>query len=303
MGRIVAIGANVYDTIVSLSQFPDEDTKMKSGGFTHAGGGPAATGLVAAAKLGADCAFIGNCADDDGGRFLTEDFKRYGVDTSFIRTYGSCRSFMSQIWLSSLSASRTCVFDKGTLPPLILDYEQLHAVRSADILMVDGNELEAAITAAKLAKEHGVTVLYVAGGLYEGVERLLPLTDILIPSKEFALKTTEKDTPEDAAKTLYEKYSPKVVVITCGSAGGVMYDGNKVQSYPAYPSNAVDTNGAGDVFHGAFAAALTFGYDLLTCCHFASATSAIKCEKIGAREAVPDFDTVINKLNENGFTV
>ena len=63
----------------------------------------------------------------------------------------------------------------------------------------------------------------------------------------------------------------------------------------------VDSNGAGDVFHGAFAAALLRGYDFLTCCHFASATSALKCTGIGARESVPDFETVRTYLKENGY--
>lgn len=303
MGKIVAIGANVMDTIVSLPKYPNEDTKMRACNVMAAGGGPAATGLVAAKKLGADCAFAGNLSNDEGGTFLLNDFLRFGVDTSLINIIPNHRSFISQIWLSNESATRTCVFDKGDLPPLELNDEQIDAIKNADILMVDGNELDAAVEAAKIAKENGVRILYDAGGMYEGVEKLLEVSDILIPSKEFALGMTGKDNEKDAAKALFEKYDAKVCVVTCGKDGGIMYDGESTVTYPSYPANVVDSNGAGDVFHGAFAAALTFGFDYLTCCHFASATSALKCEKVGARDAVPSKEQVIEHLRKNNFEI
>ncbi|MEE1018403.1 MAG: carbohydrate kinase family protein [Acutalibacteraceae bacterium] len=303
MGKIVAIGANVIDTIAVLPNYPKEDTKLRASKFMQSGGGPAATGLVAAAKLGAKACFIGNAADDSGGVFLLNDFKRFGVDTSLISVKKGYRSFASQIWLSEDSAARTCVFDKGDLPPLELTDTHIAAIEQADVLMVDGNELEAAIAAAKIANRSKTLVLYDAGGLYDGVERLLPLVDILIPSKEYALGITGETDAASAAKKLYDEYNARVVVVTCGKDGGVMYDGDSVQTYPAYPANVVDSNGAGDVFHGAFAAALTYGYDYISCCRFASATSALKCEKVGARDAVPSKDEVIKLLEKCGVTL
>ena len=118
--------------------------------------------------------------------------------------------------------------------------------------MVDGNELEAAITAAKFVRECGKEVLYDAGGQYKGVERLLPHVDYLIPSKEFALGHTGCESVEDAAKKLFETYLPKVVVITCGKDGGVYFDGKEICSYPIYPAKVIDSNGAGDVFREFF---------------------------------------------------
>lgn len=123
----------------------------------------------------------------------------------------------------------------------------------------------------------------------------------MIPSEEFALGHTGCDTVSEAAKKLYDTYSPKVVVITQGKKGGVLYDGKTLTSYPIYPANVVDSNGSGDVFHGAFAAALIHGFDYLTACHFASATSALKCMGVGARESAPDFPTVKKYLEENGY--
>ena len=266
-----------------------------------AGGGPCATGLVAARKLSVDASYIGVLSSDASGIFLKSDFEKYGVGTDLITVLDGYRSFSSVIWLAQNSATRTCVFDKGTLPPLALSDAQKDAIASADLLMVDGNEMDAALVGAKVARENGKPVLYDCGGLYDRVAELLALTDVMIPSEEFALGHTGASTAEEAAKILFERYSPRVVVITQGKRGGIHFDGKTVTPYPIYPAEVVDSNGSGDVFHGAFAAALCMGLDTLAACHFSSAVSAIKCMGVGARESVPDLDTVKKYLKENGY--
>ena len=300
MSKIVGIGANVYDTLITLPTYPNEDTKMRASEVVVSGGGPCATGLVAASKLGGDCAYIGCLTDDNVGSFLIEDFKRYGVSTDYIDVKGGYTAFSSYIWLSSDTASRTCVFDKGTLPPLKLNDKQTEAIKNAELLMVDGNDLEAAIEGAKIARENGTKVLYDAGGLYEGIEGLLPYADILIPSEEFSLGHTGAKTAEEAAKILYDKYSPEIVVITQGKKGGIMYDGKEIVSYPAFLVEAVDSNGSGDVFHGAFAFAITEKMEYNKACKFSSAVSALKCTKLGARKGVPTYEETIKFLKERG---
>ncbi len=299
--KIVGIGADVYDTLYSIPTYPAEDTKMRAASSKSAGGGPVATGLVAASKLGESASYIGVLSDDTGGVFLKADFEKYGVDTDLIDIKAGYRSFSSVLWLCADSATRTCVFDKGDLPPLELNKKTTAAIKEAEILMVDGNEMSAALEAAKIARAAGTKVLYDCGGLYDGVKKLLELTDIMIPSEEFALGITGCNTAQAAAEKLYKTYKPEVVVITRGKRGGLLYRGGKNVYYPAYPAKVVDSNGSGDVFHGAFAAGVVKGYDYEKCCHFASAVSAIKCTGIGARESVPDFETAKKFLKENGY--
>ena len=177
------------------------------------------------------------------------------------------------------------------------------AIANADVLMIDGNEMAAAIEGAETAHKNGTRVLYDAGGLYEGVEKLLPLSDILIPSEEFALGHTGAQTAEDAARMLFEKYSPETVVITQGKKGGIIFNGHEIKSYPAFTVDAIDSNGSGDVFHGAFAFAITRGMDYYTACLFSSAVSAIKCTRLGAREGVPTYSQTQNFLKERGINV
>lgn len=299
--KIVGIGACVMDTLITIPNYPKEDTKLRAESSKVAGGGPTATGLVAAQKLGEHTAYIGVLSDDNGGVFLRGDFEKYGVCTDYVDVKSGYRSFASTIWLAKDTATRTCVFDKGNLPSLQLNESQKQAITDSEILMVDGNEMDAAEEGCKLAREKDTKVLYDCGGLYEGVERLLKLTDVMIPSEEFALGHTGCDNVLDAAKHLYELYHPEVVVITCGKEGGLIYDGETSVSYPAFVVDAVDTNGSGDVFHGAFAAAMVKGYSYLDCCLFASATSAIKCTGVGARESVPSEAEVLAFLKNRGI--
>ncbi|MBE6733694.1 MAG: carbohydrate kinase family protein [Ruminococcaceae bacterium] len=301
MSKIVGIGASVFDTLYNIPSYPTEDTKMCATGSKVAGGGPVATGLVAARKLGEDTAYIGVLSDDNGGKYLKADFIKYGVNTDLIEIKSGYRTFQSVLWLCADTATRTCVFDRGDLPPLKLNEAQINAIKNAELLMVDGNELSAAVEAARIARENGVKVLYDCGGLYEGVEKLLALTDIMIPSEEFAIGHTGADTVEAAAQKLYRMYNPEIVVVTQGKKGGILFDGQKITEYPIYPAVVVDSNGSGDVFHGAFAAAICKGYDFVKCCHFSSAVSGLKCTGVGARESVPDFETVKKYLKENGY--
>lgn len=299
--EIVGIGANVYDTLIVLPHYTEEDRKQRAESVSAAGGGPCATGIVAASKLGARTAFLGHVSDDGAGHFLLDDFARYGVDTAFVSVHAGYRAFTSYVMLSQETTSRTIVFDRGNLPPLALDEAKKTAIREAKVLLVDGNELSAAIEGAKIARESGTAVVYDAGGRYEGVKGLLPYADYLIPSEEFALGETGESDAAAAAKKLYETYHPRAVVITQGSRGGTYYDGRELKTYPAMPAKVVDSNGAGDVFHGAYAAAITRGMDAYHACLFSSAVSALKCEKIGSRAGVPDYDTTISFLKEQGY--
>ncbi len=299
MNKIVGIGANVIDTLITVSAYPNEDTKFRADGVKECGGGPCATGLVAASKLGEAAAYIGALAKDSGGEFLLRDMERFGMSNAFVTFEEGKSSFASYVLLNTTNASRTCVFNKNNLPDFVITDERKAAIENAEILMVDGNELENAIEGAKIARKAGTKVLYDAGGLYDGVDRLLPLADILIPSEEFSLAKSGKETAEEAAVELFERYSPEYVVITQGVKGGIIYDGAEMKKYPSFKVAAVDSNGAGDVFHGAFAAALVKGFAPYVCCVFASAVSALKCTKVGARDGVPGYEETIEFLKEN----
>ena len=101
MTDIIGIGASVFDTLMLAEGVPPEDTKMQAMQTMTQGGGPCATALVAAARLGVSAAYLGNLGDDSYGRFMRADFEKYGVDTSLIATKPGCVSFHSFVLLNT----------------------------------------------------------------------------------------------------------------------------------------------------------------------------------------------------------
>lgn len=291
MHNIVGIGASIYDTMMSVPEYPREDTKLAAFRIRHQGGGPCATALATASILGVKTAYLGTLGDDAAGIFMKEDLEKYGVDTKYLEIKKGFQSGQSVVLLNEATGSRTCIWQKGDVPPFLPDEKQLQAVRTAEILHLDGNHLEAALAAARAARQAGVTVSLDAGGNYPGVEELMPYVDLLIPSEEFVLAFTGAPGAEQAAEQLYREFRPKVLVVTQGSKGGFFFDG-KVNRYPAYPVHAVDSNGAGDVFHGAFLAAWLNGKDVREAAAFASASSALKCGRAGGRAGIPGKEEV-----------
>ena len=282
MKKVVGLGACVLDTLINCNTYPKEDTKQKANGVFLSGGGPVGNALVVLSKLGVSAEVIGGLGSDNAGKYIIEDFRKHGVDTKNATVIDGATSFTSYIILADDKATRTCTFDRGTVADEPRNLK-LSALDDAFILHLDGNYLQSAIQSAKYAKEKGVLISLDAGGLYAGIEGLLPLVDILIPSAEFALKITgEKDIPS-AMQKLYNQYQPKVLVVTDGKNGGYYYEKGKAVHYNSIKVNAVDTNGAGDTFHGAFLVAYCKNKSVKECCDFASAVSAYKCTHKGAR--------------------
>ena len=297
MSEVIGIGTPFFDILCLSEVFPTEDTKERAQKIVFQGGGPCPTAMVAVSKLGHKAAFWGTVGDDAAGNFMLQEFEKYGVLTDEMRVVEGVASCASVVLVSRGTKSRTCIFTKGGLPegPENLNYDKLEQAR---LLHLDGNRMEAAIKAAQFARTKGMPVSLDAGNPYPGIDLLLPLVDILIASESFAAKVTRRESSEEAAKELKRRYSPTILVITQGSKGGLISkpDSAEIIRYPAFQVPAVDTNGAGDVFHGAFLTAYLEGMDTEQACIFASAAAALKCTGFGSRASTPTHEAVDNFL-------
>jgi len=298
MKRVVGLGASVVDTLISCKEFPTEDTKFRASSVKKAAGGPVCNALVVMSRLGTSAEVIGGFADDDGGKYILSDYAKFGVETKNAVTVAGTESFVSYIILSEGSGSRTCVFERGNVPddPKNVSFA---ALEGASVLHLDGNYIRSAVAAAKRARELGVKVSLDAGGLYDGIEELLPLVDVLIPSAEFAVGITGEATPKDAMLALYDKYSPSVLVVTDGANGGYYIENGEAHHYDSFRINPIDTNGAGDTFHGAFVSEYLSGNGVAECCRFASAVSAYKCTHKGVRDFELNRDVICEFIRKN----
>ena len=117
------------------------------------------------------------------------------------------------------------------------------------------------------------------------------------------MKMTGAQTAELAAQRLYETYHPELLVLTQGVRGGLLLDGGGMRRYESYPVEVKDTNGCGDIFHGAFIAAKLKNMDNDAACRYASAAAALKCTRLGARSAMPSHEECLSFLAQRGVAL
>jgi sulfofructose kinase len=278
---VLCVGNAAWDMIFTVPQHPGPDDKCFAERFFACGGGPAANAAVTAARLGCRAGFAGYLGNDCYGDIHCAELQRHGVSVDFL-VRGAAPTPLSLI-LVKPDGSRTIVsYHKGTekIPAAAFDA----AACTARVMLFDGHEPHLAQACIGACREQGILTVLDAGSVHDGTRLLAPQVDYLVASEKFSLDFTGDADPVIAARRLHQ-YAPHVV-ITRGRHGLVWHHGTGSGVLPAYPVRAVDTTGAGDCFHGAFAAGLAKAmgwHDLL---RYASAAAAVCCTGYGGRGAV-----------------
>ena len=299
---IIGIGHCCQDTVCTVEAYPPED------GSTHIlsmddsqGGGAAATAMAAAARLGAGAAVMAHLGDDPTGDRIIEGFERGGVDTRYIRRIPGGRSSTSVVMVDPQKGTRTKFPYRDALPPLPFDDEQRRAIEGCRVLHLDGTRYENAVGAAGIARAAGVTVSL------DGCSRqkdnalniaLARMADILIMNAVYPFRVSGASDIPGALKFFAGLGPKKVVAMTLGREGCWALIGGEAVHFPAFKVDAVDTTGAGDVFHGAFLARWLETEDVGECVRFASAAAAMKCRVPGGRRGIPTREALESFLRE-----
>jgi sulfofructose kinase len=163
---------------------------------------------------------------------------------------------------------------------------------NARALLVDGIESEAATQAAKWAHEAGVPVVADLDEEYSGGDELLRCVDYLVISRDFPPRNTGERDLARALKILREKYACRLTAATLGEGGVLAWDGERLLHRAAYRVPAVDTTGAGDIFHAGFIYGLMSGWELDRQLDFACAAAALNCTCQGARGGIRSVEDV-----------
>ena len=279
---VLCVGHASYDLVFAVDHHPAADEKTFAEKFISCGGGPAANAAVTVSRLGLKSAFAGYLGNDFFGQRHLEEFKQETVNTDLI-IRGDSATPLSAI-LVKPDGRRTVVNYKGATPPLPADCIDL-ARWHPQVILFDGHEPEVSLALMKAIEGRGISTVLDAGSVHRGTLKLLERVDYIVASQKFAHECTGRENPEQAALKLGQACS--AVVITLGEAGLVWKNKERSGSLPAFPINAVDTTGAGDAFHGAFAAGLAKGKPWKDLLVYASAVGALCCTKYGARPAIP----------------
>ena len=285
--QVVGLGQASVDYLGRVPTFPNEDEKVELLDIQTQCGGPVSTALVTLARLNVATTFMGSISNDPLGLEILSGFENEGIDVVALKMIPGFTSQLAFIAITVGLGKRTIFWHRGSVPPLGPNDVNLGAFPNATLLHLDGLMVEASLEAARQAKARGMTVVMDAGTMREGSQRLAALVDVLIASERFAAPLVGADArPETALKALHN-LGPELVIITLGPKGSIGSDRRNTVRQRAFPVDALDTTGAGDVFHGAFAAAMILNLDHRDAIDFSNAAAAMKCRELGGRSGIP----------------
>ncbi|MBS3761920.1 MAG: hypothetical protein KGZ25_01330 [Planctomycetes bacterium] len=302
MYDVIGIGCCALDIVLEAHRLPAPDEKLKAEQIRLQGGGLVATALVAVSRLGGCAAWIGSLGTEPLGEIALRQLSEDGVDCSHVRRVGGQSVLTAAVIADSSSGCRSILWTDQTQPQTLPSQITPEIIGDTKVLHIDNFQPEAALKAARIARDLGrpVTVDLEPGG--ESPDRLLEVVDYAIVPRVFAENRYDKQDPEQLCQLLYEEIEPngaKAAVITDGDGGSWCYDGSAMARQPAYDVEVIDTTGCGDVYHGAFALSLAEGRDLEETLRFASATSALKCRQLGGRAGIPTREELERFLQGN----
>jgi len=284
--EILVLGYNAYDVTVSLAEPPPPDAKLEVPHMRLGGGGPGATAAVALARLGVRVRLATPLADDPAGRLQRDELVTAGIDLSACPAAAGAATPLAVILVDPRDGSRSILWSRGDLPPLPVPDDADGLLGAADLLYVDGHESAAATACAVAARRRGVPVVMDAGTARGGTRELAAACTDVISSTVFAPVLTGCHEPAGALGGLRE-LGPERVAMTFGAEGVLALDRDGIFAVPAYEVEAVDTTGAGDVFHAGYAFARVTGRDFAAALRFGAATAALKCRAWGGRGGLP----------------
>ncbi len=292
---VLGLGCVAIDDLLFLAEYPPPDAKVPVQRRDRQCGGLTATALVAAARQGAACAFAGVLGTDELSQFVRRRFEEEGIDVSLVRWRPGVRPIHSIILVDQSRHTRTIVYDLEGAHGAEPDWPEEDAIRASRVLFVDHFGMGGMIRAARIARAAGIPVVAdLENHQHPRFGELLEEVDHLIVSQGFAARLTGRSDPARAAEALW-KADRQAVVVTCGAEGG-WYLGRQqpgaapnsaAQRYRAFPVEVVDTTGCGDVFHGAYAAALARGVPLEERIRYAAAAAALKATQPGGQAGIP----------------
>jgi sulfofructose kinase len=282
---VLCVGHASYDLIFSIDHHPLADEKISASGFVGMGGGPAANAAVTVAKLGFKAAYAGYLGLDIYGEHHYRELLDTGVHSDLI-IRGNFSTPLSTI-LVKPDGQRALINYKGQTKALAADAIDFSAI-IPKVVLFDGHEPQLSLALLASLQDKSTISVLDAGSLHDGTLALMHKVDYLVCSEKFAIQYA--GTIETALQRLAE-LAP-TVVITLGEKGLIWQRNQEQGTLSAFPVACVDSTGAGDAFHGAFAAALCTDMSWLDVLRYASAAGALCCTKLGARTGIPSHEDI-----------
>ena len=289
---IICVGPIFLDRVVRIDSFPEKPIKLVAKGLEKRLGGPAAVASFAVSILGENSELVSRFGDDDAAEFLQSELDEYNINFENSITVNGVLSSQSHIFEDKNGERMLAVFNEKkllnekTLPNFNFTNEQTY--------LIDTHWIEAAHYVAKNTYDRGIKCVVDLDNFIksQALEETINYSSHPIFSEIGLLQFTNDKSVIDSLKSLY-KSNNKFYAVTLGSKGVYWIDNGRVFHCSAPKINSVETNGAGDVFHGAFARFIHANKTIQESIELATAAASLKCSRSGGIRSIPDYNELI----------
>lgn len=305
VNHVVVLGSINVDTTYHVNRFPQPGETIAAQSKSSAPGGKGANQAVAAARSGAQTAFVGAVGSDNEGQYMLEALKENDIDTSHINIDKYHGTGSAAITLDANGQNDIMVYggaNQAMQPGEFGDLSEL--LTHTDFLIAQFETPQAvALDLFKQAKEQGVTTVLNPAPAHEIMPELLQYTDVIAPNEtECALLTGIELTDEDSmlkSADYFRERGGKHLLITLGDRGVFYSTPDDHGLVPAFKVKAVDTTAAGDTFIGALCSQLEKDLaNVEDSLRYAQRASSLTVQRMGAMPSIPTGEDVKAALKQ-----
>ena len=290
---ILVVGSSNIDLVASVDRLPSRGETVLGYRFAQSFGGKGANQAVAAARAGAEVAFLSKLGADANGRLIEQHLAAQGLSRPILLRDAEFPTGVAMILVDHSGENHIAVVpgSNGRLTPADLRQHR-ELIAGARVLLLQMEiPRETVFEALRLGRECGLTTILNPAPAAPLPSDLLRLIDILTPNESEAQALTGSADPAEAARILTDR-GVGTVVVTCGANGAFLATGNDVTHIPGFLVETIDSTGAGDAFNGALACAVAEGVPLKSAIERANAAGALATTGRGAQESMPTKDDI-----------
>ena len=281
---IVCVGTAVHDMVFGVTDLPVGEGKYRATEFASTGGGMAASAAAAIAHLGTPVQLWTRLGDDSIADVITAELSSFGVNISWCMRIPGAKSSLSAVMIDA-QGERLIVNYTDPAIGLSADWLPLSQIETAAGVLVDTRWQQGAVATLDAAKRANIPAVLDADSAPVPLS-ILERASHCVFSRRALAESSGTDDIEKGLRVVAER-TDGMVAVTRGAQGADWLQDGCLHHQPAFSVAVVDTLGAGDVFHGALAVALSESASLAEAMRFAAATAALKCTRFGGRRGVP----------------
>lgn len=303
-GRVCILGSFNVDIVAKVKRFPRGGESLLAESSSLGPGGKGSNQATAASQAGARVHFVSKVGTDHFSQFACDHLASSAIDSFRLYQSETAPTGNAIIYVSDEDGENMIAINPGANQTITDNEisEMAAQLKESDVLLVQlENNISAILSAIKLAKAMGVTIIMNPAPYSEKVLQCLPYIDLVTPNETEAsqlsgIEVTDIDSAKQAALAIVALGVPQVI-ITLGAQGALLYQQHQFQIIHAFPALCIDSTGAGDAFNGALAAALAAGQSMQQAATYAAAFASLAVELEGASN-MPTHQQVASRLSQ-----